>query len=46
MTENARSERDVWKGMAAGVAGGMVASLDLVYGLTTEIVRRTVRSVL
>ena len=27
MTENARSEHDVWKGMAAGVAGGLVASL-------------------
>ena len=27
MAENARSEHDVWKGMAAGVAGGLVASL-------------------
>ena len=27
MTGNGRSERDVWKGMAAGVAGGLVASV-------------------
>jgi hypothetical protein len=29
MTENGHGERDVWKGLAAGVAGGLVASVAM-----------------